>query len=171
MKKSSAFSIIVATAIAAAEALAFDVTGQVLGISRSVQGWILLAGGAEPANFAFETGTLPECRSGDIVKANGRQKINQYGEMLFKCVRIRGVISAVNRDDTNTAWTQLTLRTPGVGIIRKAPEDPFNAPPLTDRLALYRQRIEGIVVAADRHRIYLATEATSLAISLQIISV
>ncbi len=217
---------------------AFDVTGQVLGICRGTQGWILLAGPVRPNNFSIPDRLLPDCRSGDIVRACGFTQTNTHGEayshatnvvrvgkrplpetveidggrinepgMLYRCVRIRGIISAVKRDDTNMAWNQITLRTPtgkicavvqddacsfaeltalvdaevtlagyitkvgsmlrflgnelylfdenGVAVNRKAPDDPFAAPPYANSRVLHRQRIDGVMVAADRHRIYL----------------
>ena len=224
-----------------ADTRAFDVTGQVLGIARGTQGWILLASDAKPNNFAIRDGSLPDCRSGDIVRAFGITQANKHGnaysyatnvvrlgkrplpetveidgrqindaDMLHRCVRLRGIVSAVKRDDTNAAWNQITLRTPTgkvcavvqddacpferlsalvdaevtlagyvtrfgamlrflgcelglfdengvVAVHRRAPDDPFAAPPLTSPRILRRQRAEGIVIAADRHRIYLKT--------------
>ena len=216
----------------------FDVTGQVLGINRSAQRWILLDGSVKPNNFSISDRTLSDFRSGDIIRACGVTQTNKHGEaysfatnivrvgkrplpetveidggrindpdMPHRCVRIRGIVSAVKRDDTNMAWNQITLRTPtgkicavvqddaqpiaglaslvdaevtlsgyvtrfgsmlrflgnelmlfdedGVTVNRKAPDDPFAAPPYASSRVLHRQRIEGVVVAVDRHRIYL----------------
>ena len=38
-------------------------------------------------------------------------QINDPG-LYHRCVRIRGILSSVRQDDTNTDWNQLTLRTP-----------------------------------------------------------
>ena len=216
----------------------FDVTGQVLGINRSAQRWILLDGSVKPNNFSISDRTLSDFRSGDIIRACGVTQTNKHGEaysfatnivrvgkrplpetveidggrindpdMPHRCVRIRGIVSAVKRDDTNMAWNQITLRTPTgkicavvqddaqpiaglaslvdaevtlsgyvtrfgsmlrflgnelmlfdegcVTVNRKAPDDPFAAPPYASSRVRHRQRIEGVVVAVDRHRIYL----------------
>ena len=121
----------------------FDVTGQVLGINRSAQRWILLDGSVKPNNFSISDRTLSDFRSGDIIRACGVTQTNKHGEaysfatnivrvgkrplpetveidggrindpdMPHRCVRIRGIVSAVKRDDTNMAWNQITLRTP-----------------------------------------------------------
>ncbi|MBQ6340363.1 MAG: hypothetical protein IJI36_14585, partial [Kiritimatiellae bacterium] len=119
----------------------FDVTGQVLGINRSAQRWILLDGSVKPNNFSISDRTLSDFRSGDIIRACGVTQTNKHGEaysfatnivrvgkrplpetveidggrindpdMPHRCVRIRGIVSAVKRDDTNMAWNQITLR-------------------------------------------------------------
>jgi signal transduction histidine kinase len=232
--------VLILTALSTSfSAHAFDVTGQILGVSRSGHGWILLHEDVKPKNFACGLNLLSDCRSGDIIRARGLSRPGKHGdiflatnivrigkrpapqpleitggqihdrELLHKCVRVRGVISAVKRDDTNRAWNQITLRTPtgkicaamqddaypfadligltdadvtlygyvsrfgamlrflghelnvfdegGIAIHRKAAGDPFDAPPLNGKNTLHRRRVEGIAVAADRHRLYLTT--------------
>jgi len=134
----------------------FDVTGQVLGINRAGFGWILLAGDAEPNNFNIDGRTAPDCRSGDIIRAQGGPRTDAGGKAYYlatnililgkaplpmpqdisgyqindpalytRCVRIRGIVSAVRRDDTNRAWNQLTLRTPSGRIVAVAQDDSY----------------------------------------------
>ena len=234
-------------AAATARALAFDVTGQVIGISRNTAPeWLMLAGDALPNNFNAEPDAIRDCRIGDVVRAcgyittNDNSKIDCIAtnivrvgrrplpeaveidggqidddELFHRCVKVRGVISSVIRDDTNAAWNQLTLRTPsgkicavvqddilgideltplidaevrlsgyvtdfgamlhflgkeigilgkdGVEVLKPANKDPFAAPklenpPLSSRKNLHRQRVEGRVLAADRHRFYIAAK-------------
>ena len=126
----------------AAVADGFDVTGQVLGVNRSEWGWILLADDVRPNNFNVYGREIPDCRSGDIVHAQGYTRPGTNGktdfiatnvvllgrkplpqtteiagtqvndpDLFHRCVRIRGIVSCVQHDDTNKDWIQLTLRT------------------------------------------------------------
>jgi len=45
--------------------------------------------------------------------------------LLYRCVRMRGVVVSVVRDDTNTSWNQITLRTTD-GKICAVTEDTAN---------------------------------------------
>ena len=135
-------SILSLLLVSVAVADGFDVTGQILGINRSEWGWILLAEDVRPNNFNVYGREIPDCRSGDIVRAQGYTRPGANGqtdfiatnivrlgrrplpqtteiagtqvndpELFHRCVRIRGIVSCVQHDDTNKDWIQLTLRT------------------------------------------------------------
>ncbi len=139
----SSVAILALFLASAAVADGFDVTGQILGINRGEWGWILLAEDVQPNNFNVYGREIPDCRSGDIVRAQGFTRPGTNGKIDFiatnvvhlgrrplpktseiagwqindpalyhRCVRIRGTVSSVRKDDTNKDWNQLTLRTP-----------------------------------------------------------
>ena len=67
----------------AAVADGFDVTGQILGVNRGEWGWILLSDNVRPNNFNVYGREIPDCRSGDIVQAQGYTRPGANGKIDF----------------------------------------------------------------------------------------
>ena len=83
MIRFSTFVLLLTALATSLSAPAFDVTGQILGVSRSGHGWILLHEDIKPKNFACGLNLLSDCRSGDIIRARGLSRPGKHGDIFL----------------------------------------------------------------------------------------